>query len=717
MKLKPLNLRFRPEPLSGKLLAGLLLAICLFGGKAGATPAGQELRSRMRIVSPASASLKFFKAPDAEIYAVAAEYAGGPLPGKKSVVARLSPPESGRVHASYFQGTVLFAPFQTAPVWVGSLGKIPALTEYALWQEKTGEWGAMIALVGGGLRTYLYGDGKDVLAIADSLDSHYAPSMVPLLALGWGRDPFKLTSDLYAFGLKTMKELDPQYVIGRLRVEKKFPEIWGYAGWCSWNAYYRSVDQDKLLASAASIRNSGFPIRWMLIDDCWSSVNYQTMVPWLQGSLYLTGLEADAKKFPGGMKKTVELLKKDYGMKWVGVWHTFNGYWNGIQLDSPVGRELRDTLLPVSKKVAIPDPRSQNGARFWDEWYGRLAEAGVDFVKVDNQGNLPKMTQEILPVSRVSGQAHKNLEAAAEKYFAGNVMNCMEQNVDTVFQWEKTNLGRSSVDYAPFSYTNPRSNCVLNVFNSLWFTQLSWPDYDMWMTHDNHVDYYAVEHAISGGPIYTTDRPGQERWEWFWPLVFSDGKVIRPDEPALPLKRFLLDNPYLDGKPLLAFAPVRGAGMIAAWNVDKFFRPVKAELSPSDVEGIKGGRFAVYEQFGKKLMVLEREQSFPVRLSGWEVRLYSIVPVIDGFAPIGLVNKYISPATIIEFRREQGRARVVLAEAGTFAAYCEKQPRQVKLNGSSLAAGQLYTWQDGLLKVNIVALTDGQSKSELEIIY
>jgi len=160
MKRKWLSLKSSSDPIGIFLLAGLLL-----GGRARAGFEEAEIQSRVRLVSPSSARLKFFKARDAEIYALAAEYSGGPVPGKKSVVVRLSPKESGRVHASYFQGTVLLAPFQSAPVWVNSLGRIPALTEYALWREKSGEWGAMIALVGGGLRTYLYGDGKDVLAI------------------------------------------------------------------------------------------------------------------------------------------------------------------------------------------------------------------------------------------------------------------------------------------------------------------------------------------------------------------------------------------------------------------------------------------------------------------------------------------------------------------------------------------------------------------------
>ena len=683
---------------------------------AGTARAGWDqntLEGRVSVVAPSGAKLEFFQAGQASIFAIAADYKGEPLPAMKSIVVRLSPPESGRVHASYFQGTKFLGPYQTAPVWVEALSKIPQFTEFALWQEKDGEWGTMIPLVGGGLRTYLSGDGKNVITVADSLDSHFAPKLAPLFAIGWGKDPYQLTHDLYAFGFKTMKNIDPHGVIGAMREDKKFPEIWGYVGWCSWVAYWRYVDQKDLVRNAQDFKKAGFPVRFFLIDDCWETVNKQTMDPLYNGRLFLTGLDADAKKFPGGMKATTEILKKEYGIQYVGVWHTFNGYWNGISLDSPIGRDLKDSIMPVNSKVGIPDPRSDAGEKFWDAWYKLLKDSGIDFVKVDNQGTLPLMTKDILPVTQVTGQSHKNIEAAQAKYFDLNVMNCMNENVDTIYEWEKTNLGRSSVDFNPSTYTNPRSNAVLNIFNSLWFTQISWPDYDMWMSHGRHAEYYAVGHAISSGPVYTTDKPGKEKFNKLWPLIFADGKVIRTDEPALPLKKYLLKDPYLDQVPLAAFAPVRGSGMLAAWNVDKYLRPVKAELSPADIEGIKGDKFAVYEQFSGKLQLADRSGTFPVQLAAWDVKLYSVVPVKDGFAPIGLVNKYVSPATIVDLKQEQGRAVVKLAEAGTFAAYCAQAPKQIKLNGALMSA-QTYSYKESLLKVNIAALTDGHPPMTLE---
>ncbi len=696
----------------------LALLVLLSGRPARAAWDQNTLKNRIRVTAPASGEkkLEILKALNSDLFAAIIAYQGGPLPAMNSIALELDPPQARRFHVSYFQGGPMFAPYQTGPVWLDSLAKAPAQTQFALWQEPDGEWGCLIALAGGGLRTYLQGDGKMLIASADSLDSKFAPSRMPMFAIGWGKDPYKLIDDIYAYGFRVMKEADSKSVIGKRRVEKKFPEIWGYLGWCSWNTYYRRVTQQDLFNNAASFKKAGVPVRWILIDDGWSQVNKQTMNPWWQGRLYLTGLEADRKKFPGGMKQTVKTLKQDYGITWVGVWHTFDGYWNGIQIDSDAGRACQDCLLPITDKVAVPDPRSDAGGKFWDTWYKFLKDSGVDFVKVDNQGTFPMMTRELLPVTHSSGQAHKNWETAAAKYFDSNVMDCMEQNIDTIYEWETTNLGRAAVDYTPFIYTNPRANSLNNVMNSLWFNQVLWPDYDMWMSNDWHVEYNAVAHAISGGPIYTTDKAGKEKFEYYWPLILSDGLVLRPDQPALPVRKYLLKDPKTEMVPLAAFAPVGEGGMIVVWNIDKFFRPIRAELSPSDIEGIAGDRFAIYEYFSGKLQVKNRGENFPLSLKAWDVKLFSVVPVKDGFAPIGLIAKYISPAAIVKIERGPGKARVELMEAGTFAAYCEQKPKTIKRDGAVLS-DQLLEYSNHLLKVKIVGLTDGRPPVKLEFIW
>jgi raffinose synthase len=140
--------------------------------------------------------------------------------------------------------------------------------------------------------------------------------------------------------------------------------------------------------------------------------------------------------------------------------------------------------------------------------------------------------------------------------------------------------------------------------------------------------------------------------------------------------------------------------VLAVWNVDRLERPVKMTLAPADIEGLKGERFAVYEHFSGELTVRGRKEEFPVRLKGWEERLYSVVPIDNGFAAIGLAEKYISPATVRYVTREPGRATVYLAAPGTLVAYCEKRPAEVRLNGNVLS-GDSVQYQGVTLKVKV----------------
>jgi len=692
--------------------------LMLFGSEANGAWDQSTLAGKLKVVSPASGiqKLEIVKSDSGNLFGVVAHYQGAPLPAEKSIILEMDPPPVRRAFSVHILSR---DPYWTQPFWPDSLSDLPALSQFALWEEGEGKFGAMISLAGGGMNSRLEGAGAKLRIVSESRANDFAPARVPVLALGWSDDPYQLIQELYRFGFKVMKEIDPQGVIGKLRVDKPYPEIFRYVGWCSWNTYYTRVDEKKLIQSAKSFQQSGFPIRWIIIDDGWQPIAETVPVAHPGRKYSLTGFEANPKKFPDGLGHTIRIIKQDYGIKWVGVWHTFQGYWNGVALDSELGRKYRDALLPVSDQVGIPDPRGNAGEKFWDGYYQFLSGAGVDFVKTDNQSELAWYLRGAMPASLAMANAQRNHKSGAEKYLGLNVLDCMGMNLDTVYQWEKTNLSRASNDFYPAGFSDPRRHTVKCIMNSLWFQNLTYPDFDMWMTHDNYAVYHSVTRAMGGGPVYLTDKPGRHHWDLVWPLVYADGEVIRLDAPGLPGAQSLFEDPYLSGKPLIAFGRSGESGILAAWNVDKKYRSVTAELSPRDVYGIKGDKFAVYDYFSGKVSALARNEKFKVKMGSWEVRLYSVVPIPpgrDGFAPIGLVNKYISPATISEFNQEPGKITVILKEAGTFAAYCEKKPKQVKLNGS-LLSDQLMEYSGNLLKVKLIGLTDGQPPVKLDFVW
>jgi raffinose synthase len=694
--------------------AGLVAVIVMAGLflNAGARAGESGPLDQIRIVAPeAGAKVTVVKAKEGGLSAALIDYAGGPLPGESSIVLTLPAPAAARIFAAHIKPKDRH---WSVPAWPASFAALPELTVYALWREDSGRYGAMIAMTGGGMITYLAAAPDGIKVTAHSYMDGFTPSRVPMVAQGFGPDPYQLTHDLYAFGLQTMREADPHGVIGRLREEKPYPDIFEYVGWCSWNAHYQNIKAADLIEHAASFKAAGFPIRYMIIDDGWEQLaankDYQT-----QGRVNsLAGFEADPKKFPAGLAPVVAALKNDYGVTWVGVWHTLQGYWNGIDLDSDIGRQYADAILPVNPAVGVPDPRGDNGARFWDGYHGFMKNAGVDFVKTDDQSTMDVFIKNLVPIGAAYGQAQRNYHASVGPRFNYNVINCMSMNVDTVYQWEKTNIARVSGDYSPTPWHNPRVHTVTSVMNALWFGELTWPDYDMWQTYDQHREYHAVGRAISGGPVYITDKAHRERFQYLWPLVLRDGRLLRMDAPGRPARQSLFTDPVHGGRPLVAFARTGDSGALAVWNVDRFERPQTASLSPADVEGLAGERFAVYEHFHGELNSIAPTDAFSVKLAGWDVRLYSIVPIHDGFAPLGLTNKYVPPATVHELKYGPNRASFKLAEPGPLLAYSEHAPKAVKVDGKAIAADAI-TYSGNALKIDLSGVAASGKEFALEI--
>ena len=175
-------------------------------------------------------------------------------------------------------------------------------------------------------------------------------------------------------------------------------------------------------------------------------------------------------------------------------------------------------------------------------------------------------------------------------------------------------------------------------------------------------------------------------------------------------------DPYESGVPFMAFGRAGAAGVVAVWNMDRSERPEKGKLAPEDVEGIEGEEFFVYEYFSRHAALVKRGESVALKLRPWDARVYSVAPVVDGFAAVGLVNKYAAPVAVREVKREDGKVTVRLKEAGRFVAYSRTRPREIKVDGAELAAGRIK-FVDGYLELDL-GQADRQSKEvTVEIIW
>lgn len=615
--------------------------------------------------------------------------------------------------------TKRFKIYWTAPVFFSDYRFLGPANQLVLWRQTEGEeYHLLVPLAGDGMLGEV-GVSEiewrpEFRVAASSYDPKHAPRRVPLFAYAAGRDPYKLPRAVY----ETAFAATGQY--GRLRWQKPYPEVFERLGWCSWNAYGQDVTADKILASVRSMRDKSIPLGFVLVDDGWLSVKDQK----------LTAFEADAAKFPGGMGALARRLRDEYKVPHVGVWHTFQGYWNGVAPDSEIARAHR--MFKGLEGKLLPDPREGRGESFYEDWFQKLKGWGYDFVKVDGQGNNVKFTDGLMPLFDSGGGAHRNLQEAAGKFFADGrttpggaglgLINCMEMSLENVYNWRTSNVARSSDDYQPELKHNPKDHVFQNAYNAYWLANFAYPDWDMFQSHDPAAEYHAAARAVSGGPVYFTDEAGKERPEILKRLALSDGRLLMSDEPAQVTRDLLLNDPSIERVALKLFArvtrPGLSAGVVASFNVNKTAGRVSGALYAGDVEwGLRSpAEVAAYRlSDGRVTLFGTRPQALFFDLGEKGFDLFTLAPVEGGVAVFGLLDKYLAPAAVVSVTRGHSAAAVRLKEAGDFGAWLANRPARVEVDGRSLAPSS-YTYANGLLRIPRASFGEGTGEREVRIV-
>ncbi len=615
--------------------------------------------------------------------------------------------------------------YWTAPVFTSDPRLLSTSNQLLLWKQIQGDnYHLLVPLAGDGMIgelgvseiEYRY----EFRVSSSSYDPRFSPRRVPLFAYAVSDNPYSLPRDAY----QTAFAASNQY--GRLRWEKSYPEIFRSLGWCSWNTYYKEVTEEKILNSVRSLRDQHIPVGFVLVDDGWLNIKENK----------LADFDADAVKFPHGLAGLARTLREQYNIAHVGVWHTFQGYWDGVNKNSDIGK-THQLLTGIADK-SLPDPRGDAGKSFYADWYSNLKKWGYDFVKVDGQANNIKFTNNLLPLFASGGGNQRNLQEAASPYFSDNtaanreqssglnVINCMEMSLENAYNWRYSNIARNSDDYLPDSPQNAKEHVYQNAYNSYWTSNFAYPDWDMFQSHDPNAEFHAVARAISGGPVYFTDEPGKERPELLRRLVASNGRLLMLDEPGRVTRDLLLADAALEHTPLKVFGQVSRpgvfAGIIAAFNVNKSAQTLSGTLNATDVEGLNNAktntsaRIAVYQRGSDRITLLDAKNPalpFTIGSSGYD--LFTLVPVDGGVAVFGLLDKYIGTAAIISQSRQRNEITIRLREGGDFGAWLEHVPAKVELDGRALSSSD-YSYNQTLLRIPPATFGNRTGERKLRIL-
>lgn len=565
-----------------------------------------------------------------------------------------------------FVADVMHGEFWCRPHFGNDFSKVPPRTQALLW--RTGKtWRLLWPICGKAYNCVLAGNesGLDVqlFSYADGLCE--IPE-TPCLLYASGKDPHTM--------LRHAAEAAERLLCGRVRTidRKPFPEIFEYLGWCSWDALQIRVSEEGLLRKTGEFREKQIPVRWCIIDDMWGHVKglndvprdiaFADMVKIMHKST-LYAMEADPVRFPNGLAGCIAALHKE-GFQ-VGMWYPATGYWHGLDPAGPAAGELRDILVtsPTGKLVSAPTPEA--ATRFHTAMQDMLKNAGADFVKVDNQSHFRNTYRHMLPVGEAAAAVQGAIENVTRAHFGDNLINCMGMASECMWNRAQSAICRCSDDFLPENRPWFAKHLLQCAYNSLFQGQFYYSDWDMWWTDDAQAVKNSVCRAVSGGPVYVSDRIGRSRKEILDPLCFSDGKLLRADGQATPARGCLLCDPRTSEEPFRIFNRVGGCGVLAVFNLHAENAPQFGVIAPTDA-GMHIGRYLVTEQMTGENFILERGENFSVTLPDNDTfRLYLFFPLNGKILAAGRIDKYLSPAAIL--RKSKNGLR--LYEGGPLALF------------------------------------------------
>lgn len=577
------------------------------------------------------------------------------------------------------------------PVQVKSASAMPSdRVQFFYWKQKDGTYGAAVPLSGNGYRTVLGSHGDMWGSKSMSLFSHETSGEIPAVAIAYGKDPFALFKKIYTNALIAMGRAE------NMRWKKTLPDPFQYLGWCTWNSSNlgRDLGEDEVISGVKTFTDHHFPLGWVLVDDGWfqeKDRRLQSMLP-------------TPKKFPNGFAGMNKRLKHEFGIKYTGIWHAFDGYWSGIDPESELGLKYKNDLYAWGDHKDpnyFFKPNSHSLTTFYDAWYAYFKQQGFDLTKVDNQVVGGDLAYGNYPVFTLSAKVHEALYKASDKYFHGAIINCMDMVPDAYFNFGSSAVARSEEDYFPdgksydLEHGNGAAHVMQAIYNSIYFSQMVYPDFDMFETDNPNAVIHAVARVLSSGPVYITDQPGHQNFDILNAMVYHDGRLVHTDHPLLPTKDCLLQ--VQDKKLFKAFSTAGNTGLLDVYNgadTDK----VSGTISPADINGIVGNKFVVYEHFSGDHMIMQKHQQSSVELPRLGYKLYYIVPVKNGFAPIGLTEKYAAPVSVLKQQNTAKETTVTVYEGGLFKAYSEKKPVAIWVNGHLL---KHYDYKDNILALSV----------------
>jgi raffinose synthase len=569
--------------------------------------------------------------------------------------------------------------------------EVRAETQWLLAETESGGFVMLVPLLSGSFRFSLCGQADGLALVAETGDPFTHGSGGEGLFVAVGPDPYSLS----ARGARSVRD---RLGTGALRADKPVPDFADAFGWCTWDAFYREVSAEKVKEGLSTFAAGGVEPRFLILDDGWQSYEQQPT-----GEERLTAFEPN-DRFGGDLAPTIRMARQDFKVRTFLVWHSMIGYWSGVDGAKLPGYGVRDVPRAYGPGILRFSPGHNCqwwGAlaglvspgeigRFFDDYHALLRSQGVDGVKVDNQAVLEALGTGIggrIPLYRAYRKA---LEQSVRRHFSGRLINCMANAMETYYGSPDSTLMRTSIDFWPLKPETHGEHLRCNAQVGVWFGEFMRPDWDMFQSGHPMGAFHAAGRAVSGGPVYVSDRPGTHDFVLLRKLVLSDGSVLRADGVGRPTLDCLFSDVTRDPVLLKVFNTNRDCAVIGVFNAnhhaDEADRTlVTGDVGAGDVPGLAGGEFAALSQRTGRVWRCALGDRTPVTLAEGDWEIVSFAPVDRGFAALGLADKFNSTGAIAAKEwTVSGACAVSLRDGGEFVAWAGSRPSKVESGGSAI---------------------------------
>ncbi|TKG91534.1 hypothetical protein EYV94_21140 [Puteibacter caeruleilacunae] len=535
-------------------------------------------------------------------------------------------------------------------------------------KEKSGSFLTILTVSTPEVLTKLHVDEQGTLT-AQVMTLGTAPLSGTIPMLTWSR-----STDIYAACYQAYNKALQHPVIklyaGR-REEKKYPEMFNYLGWCSWEQYKKNIDQEVLTKAYKKIDEHKLPIRWFLVDD-----GHQD-----DENRRLKSFNPSAKKFPNDWQ-FLNSQKEKGNIKWTGLWHAFNAHWTAISKENT----LDDQQFINNKNLLLVKDDSLAANKFYNDFMQTISKQGFDFVKIDVQ------TRSLLKYTGTNNAVKAThymtaaLEHSTEKHLNG-LINCMAMQTPLLLNWKGSAVTRVSKDYKLGDINKAKDHIYQSYSSTLWLGYSVFPDHDMFHSCDRVCgQLMAVSKAMSCAPVYLSDDPDDFIDEYITPLCYADGELVKPLAPAVPLERSALIEVFDESNAYNVIAPLaNNCAAIVSYNLTNSEDPIKETITAKDYQDAsammlpyKGKKalpkegLVIYDWYKHKGAKLADGYNFS--LKGFSDRLLLMAPIENDWAVIGNVDKYLAPATVANIQTSEKQLKVKLREGGKLVIYSASTP-------------------------------------------